>query len=203
MVGKRVHFDDETWKAIVAVARRSGSSFHELADEAFADLLKKRTEVYPCLCIRLPFLPYRQDQPYLVLWHQGPHLRGRPCAQPAIGEETAMKLCHPIRMRSGIAEGYHHSVNVCGFIVLLVIVGGAGICLSHLALAEGNCPPGQTDQTEYYKGKCVDPNILDPQTGRPKKASKCPPGQTDKLKKYKGICMPIEAGAEDHPLKSR
>ena len=41
MVGKRVQFDDETWQAIEAVARRTGSGFQELTDEAFADLLKK------------------------------------------------------------------------------------------------------------------------------------------------------------------
>lgn len=44
MVGKRVQFDDETWEATVAVARRNGSSFQELADEAFADLLKKHKQ---------------------------------------------------------------------------------------------------------------------------------------------------------------
>ena len=44
MVGKRVQFDDETWHAIVALVRRSGSSFQELADEAFADLLKKHKQ---------------------------------------------------------------------------------------------------------------------------------------------------------------
>ena len=40
MPGKRVQFDDETWEAIEATI--GGSSFQELADEAFADLLKKR-----------------------------------------------------------------------------------------------------------------------------------------------------------------
>jgi hypothetical protein len=44
MVGKRVHFDDETWEAIQAVMRDSGSCFQDLADEAFADLLKKRKQ---------------------------------------------------------------------------------------------------------------------------------------------------------------
>jgi hypothetical protein len=42
MPGKRVQFDDETWEAIEATIRDSGSSFQELAEEAFADLLKKR-----------------------------------------------------------------------------------------------------------------------------------------------------------------
>ena len=42
MPGKRVQFDDETWEAIEATIRDSGSNFQELADEAFADLLKKR-----------------------------------------------------------------------------------------------------------------------------------------------------------------
>jgi hypothetical protein len=44
MPGKRVQFDDETWQAISAVARQSGKSFQELADEAFADLLKKHEQ---------------------------------------------------------------------------------------------------------------------------------------------------------------
>jgi hypothetical protein len=44
MGGKHVKFDNETWEAIVAIARRNGSSFQELADEAFADLLKKRKQ---------------------------------------------------------------------------------------------------------------------------------------------------------------
>jgi hypothetical protein len=44
MVGKRVQFDDETWEAIQAVMRDGGNSFQELADEAFADLLKKRKQ---------------------------------------------------------------------------------------------------------------------------------------------------------------
>jgi|SRR5262245_52948922 len=44
MVGKRVQFDVETWEAIQAVLRDSGDSFQELADEAFADLLKKRKQ---------------------------------------------------------------------------------------------------------------------------------------------------------------
>lgn len=44
MVGKRIQFDDETWEAIQAVLRDSGDSFQELADEAFADLLKKRKQ---------------------------------------------------------------------------------------------------------------------------------------------------------------
>ena len=44
MVGKRVQFDDETWAAIVAVARATGRSFQQLADEAFADLLKKHKQ---------------------------------------------------------------------------------------------------------------------------------------------------------------
>jgi hypothetical protein len=42
MPGKRVQFDDETWEAIEATIQDSGSSFQELAEEAFADLLKKR-----------------------------------------------------------------------------------------------------------------------------------------------------------------
>jgi hypothetical protein len=44
MVGKRVRFDNDTWEAIEAVIRDSGSNFQELADEAFADLLKKHKQ---------------------------------------------------------------------------------------------------------------------------------------------------------------
>ena len=44
MPGKRVQFDDDTWEAIEAVARDSGSTFQELVDEAFADLLKKHKQ---------------------------------------------------------------------------------------------------------------------------------------------------------------
>ena len=39
--GKRVQLDDETWIALDLLARDSMKSFQELADEAFADLLKK------------------------------------------------------------------------------------------------------------------------------------------------------------------
>jgi len=44
MPGKRVQFDDDTWEAIEAVARDSGSSFQELVNEALADLLKKHKQ---------------------------------------------------------------------------------------------------------------------------------------------------------------
>jgi predicted transcriptional regulator len=44
MVGKRVKFDDETWAALEAVASESGRSFQEVADEAFADFLKKHKQ---------------------------------------------------------------------------------------------------------------------------------------------------------------
>jgi len=44
MPGKRVQFDDDTFEAISAVARQRGMSFQELADEAFAALLKKRRQ---------------------------------------------------------------------------------------------------------------------------------------------------------------
>jgi predicted transcriptional regulator len=44
MIGKRVQFDDETWAAIEAVANESGRSFQEVADEAFADFLKKHKQ---------------------------------------------------------------------------------------------------------------------------------------------------------------
>jgi len=41
MIGKRVQFDEETWEALSAVARDEGVTFQEMADEAFADYLKK------------------------------------------------------------------------------------------------------------------------------------------------------------------
>jgi hypothetical protein len=41
MPGKRVQFDDETWHAVNLLGRDSMKDFQELADEAFADLLKK------------------------------------------------------------------------------------------------------------------------------------------------------------------
>ena len=44
MVGKRVQFDEETWAAIEAVAGESSRSFQDVADEAFADFLKKHKQ---------------------------------------------------------------------------------------------------------------------------------------------------------------
>jgi hypothetical protein len=41
MPGKRVQLDDESWRALDLLARDSMKTFQELADEAFADLLKK------------------------------------------------------------------------------------------------------------------------------------------------------------------
>lgn len=41
MVGKRVQFHDETWHELQVLAADSMKSFQELADEAFADLLRK------------------------------------------------------------------------------------------------------------------------------------------------------------------
>ena len=41
MPGKRVQFDDETWRALDLLTHDSMKTFQELADEAFADLLKK------------------------------------------------------------------------------------------------------------------------------------------------------------------
>jgi len=40
-IGKRVVFDDATWAALDLYGRDSMKTFAELADEAFADLLKK------------------------------------------------------------------------------------------------------------------------------------------------------------------
>jgi hypothetical protein len=41
MPGKRVQFDQETWNALDLLARDGMRDFQELADEAFADLLRK------------------------------------------------------------------------------------------------------------------------------------------------------------------
>jgi hypothetical protein len=41
MPGKRVQFDSETWGALDLLTRDRMSTFQELADEAFRDLLKK------------------------------------------------------------------------------------------------------------------------------------------------------------------
>ena len=52
MQGKRVQFDDETWAALDVLARDRMATFQELADEAFADLLRKHdrpTDLKPAL----------------------------------------------------------------------------------------------------------------------------------------------------------
>jgi hypothetical protein len=41
MPGKRVQFDEESWAALKLLARDRMMTFQELADEAFADVLKK------------------------------------------------------------------------------------------------------------------------------------------------------------------
>jgi hypothetical protein len=41
MPGKRVQFDDETWRALDLLGHDQMKDFQELADEAFRDLLKK------------------------------------------------------------------------------------------------------------------------------------------------------------------
>lgn len=41
MPGKRVQFDDETWTALAQLADDRMQTFQELAEEAFADVLKK------------------------------------------------------------------------------------------------------------------------------------------------------------------
>jgi hypothetical protein len=41
MPAKRVQFDAETWQALDLLARDRMATFQELADEAFADLLRK------------------------------------------------------------------------------------------------------------------------------------------------------------------
>jgi hypothetical protein len=44
MPGKRVQFDDQAWEAVQAVMRDRGKSFQQLADEAFADVLRKHKQ---------------------------------------------------------------------------------------------------------------------------------------------------------------
>jgi hypothetical protein len=44
MPGQRVQFDDETWKAIVALSRRNGKTLQQLTDEAYADLFRKHKQ---------------------------------------------------------------------------------------------------------------------------------------------------------------
>jgi uncharacterized protein with von Willebrand factor type A (vWA) domain len=41
MPGKRIQIDPETWPALALLGRDRMMTFQELADEAFADLLKK------------------------------------------------------------------------------------------------------------------------------------------------------------------
>ena len=41
MPGRRVQFDDDTWRQIDLLGRDQMKDFQELADEAFRDLLKK------------------------------------------------------------------------------------------------------------------------------------------------------------------
>ena len=41
MPGKRVQIDDETWQALEVLARDKKIKFQKLAEEAFADLLRK------------------------------------------------------------------------------------------------------------------------------------------------------------------
>ena len=41
MPGKRIQIDDETWHALTLLARDRMMTFQEVADEAFAELLKK------------------------------------------------------------------------------------------------------------------------------------------------------------------
>jgi len=41
MPGKRIQIDDESWAALDLLGRDRMMTFQELADEAFADLLKK------------------------------------------------------------------------------------------------------------------------------------------------------------------
>jgi hypothetical protein len=44
MVAKRIQLNEETWEAFEAVMHDTCRSFQDMADEAFADLLKKHKQ---------------------------------------------------------------------------------------------------------------------------------------------------------------
>jgi hypothetical protein len=64
-------------------------------------------------------------------------------------------------------------------------------------------PPGQTDKLENYAGRCVDPKLIDPETGRLRKASKCAPGESDTTKHYKGTCVRLDQLDETGRLRKQ
>jgi hypothetical protein len=73
MPGKRVQLDEESWAALDLLARDRMMTFQELADEAFADVLKNMAGQSTCAqrCARArgpqtlgPF-PHRRDVPRL------------------------------------------------------------------------------------------------------------------------------------------
>jgi hypothetical protein len=67
MPGKRINIDEETWPALRLLGRDRMMTFQELADEAFADLLKKygrpvdlRTALRKSAGIKAEVVPLRQ-----------------------------------------------------------------------------------------------------------------------------------------------
>ena len=62
-------------------------------------------------------------------------------------------------------------------------------CLAFVFLAlqqtpaqAADCPPGQTDQLKHYKGTCMDPKQIDPQTGRLREATSVRRGRLTRSK---------------------
>jgi hypothetical protein len=74
MPGKRVQFDDETWRQIDLLGRDQMKDFQELADEAFRDLLKKHGRPIDLKDALRPAPAYRQRS--IVSSPKGPAARG-------------------------------------------------------------------------------------------------------------------------------
>jgi uncharacterized protein with von Willebrand factor type A (vWA) domain len=69
MPGKRVQIDNDSWAALDLLARERMMTFQELADEAFADLLKKhgrpvdlRAALRKSAGVRAEVIPLKHDK---------------------------------------------------------------------------------------------------------------------------------------------
>jgi hypothetical protein len=78
MPGKRVQIDEESWAALDLLARDRMMTFQELADEAFADLLKKhgrpvelRTALRKSAGVSAKVVPLRRGKAKLVRRRRG------------------------------------------------------------------------------------------------------------------------------------
>src|SRR4029078_7359265 len=78
MIGKRVQFHDETWQELRLLAAESMSGFHELADEAFNDLLKKHGR--PTSLKEALRKSAGQTAKVIPLKRKSPSHKGRSCA---------------------------------------------------------------------------------------------------------------------------